>query len=220
MNTPHEKILTVVVPTYNMERILRHNLDTLLISPSKMEMLEVLVINDGSTDQSSRIAHSYQQSFPGTFRVIDKSNGNYGSCINTGLAQAKGEFIKILDADDCFDSKGLEELIDRLSALPETLDMILTAFKTTDGEGNVLSETRYPLKENVQLTLNEAKGALLDKNLFMAAITYRTQMLRTMAYRQSEVISYSDIEWVFIPLFHIRYLVWFDMPVYQVYSGQ
>ena len=77
-----EKILTVVVPTYNMEQYLDRCLTSLIIDDDKMALLEVLVVNDGSKDRSSEIAHSYEARYPDTFRVIDKENGNYGSCIN------------------------------------------------------------------------------------------------------------------------------------------
>ena len=88
-----DKVLTVVIPTYNMERYLRYCLDSLCVSRGG-EALEVLVVNDGSKDTSSAIAHEYEQKHPGIFRVIDKENGNYGSCVNRGLAEAKGKYIK------------------------------------------------------------------------------------------------------------------------------
>ena len=82
-------ILSVIVPTYNMQDYLRRCLDSLFFSPSSMVRLEVLVINDGSKDDSSAIAHSYERRYSGTFRVIDKENGNYGSCVNRRLAEGQ-----------------------------------------------------------------------------------------------------------------------------------
>ena len=68
------KILTIIIPTYNMEKYLRRCLDSLIIDEEGMKQLEVLVINDGSKDSSSQIAHEYQDKYPDTFRVIDKEN--------------------------------------------------------------------------------------------------------------------------------------------------
>ena len=76
-----QKILTVIVPSYNMEALLRKDLQSLLISKNP-QRLEVIVINDGSKDQTLVIAQEFQSRFPETFEVIDKPNGNYGSCIN------------------------------------------------------------------------------------------------------------------------------------------
>lgn len=83
-----------------MEKYLRRCLNSLIIDEEGMKQLEVLVINDGSKDSSSQIAHEYQNKYPDTYRVIDKENGNYGSCVNKGIVKATGKYFKILDADD------------------------------------------------------------------------------------------------------------------------
>ena len=110
------KILTIIIPTYNMEKYLRRCLDSLIIDEEEMKQLEVLVINDGSKDSSSQIAHEYQDKYPDTFRVIDKENGNYGSCINRGLKEATRKYVKVLDADDSFDTKNFAKLLNVLGA--------------------------------------------------------------------------------------------------------
>ena len=97
------KILTIVVPSFNMEALLRKGLQSLLIEKNP-QRLEVIVVNDGSTDQTLAIAKEFHSRFPQTFTFIDKENGNYGSCINAGLKIAQGKYIKILDADDYVDN--------------------------------------------------------------------------------------------------------------------
>ena len=120
------KILTIVVPTYNMQDYLNRCLDSLIVVPELMGQLEVLVINDGSKDNSSVIGHEYEARYPNTFRVIDKENGNYGSCVNRGLAEAKGKYIKILDADDWFNTKEFEDYLRNLSTVE--VDLVLTSY--------------------------------------------------------------------------------------------
>ena len=95
-----EKVLSIIIPTYNMENYLHKCLDSLLVEDKNLrDALEVLVIIDGSKDRSSEIGHEYEEKYPGVFRVIDKENGNYGSCINRGLKEATGKYVKILDAN-------------------------------------------------------------------------------------------------------------------------
>ena len=108
------KILSIIIPTYNMEKYLRKCLDSLIVSNENMELLEVLVVNDGSKDTSLQIAQEYDIKYPQTFRVIDKENGNYGSCVNRGLKEAVGKYVKVLDADDYFDTFEFEKAIDFL----------------------------------------------------------------------------------------------------------
>lgn len=70
-----KKILTIVIPTYNVQDYLHRCLNSLIVSEEQMQHLEVLVVNDGSKDSSSAIAHEYQDKYPDTFRVIDKEKG-------------------------------------------------------------------------------------------------------------------------------------------------
>lgn len=106
------KVLTIVIPTYNMEKFISRCLDSLLIL--NINDVEILVINDGSRDNSSKIAHEYQEKYPLSIKVIDKENGNYGSCINVALSMATGKYFRILDADDYFDNKSFANYVDML----------------------------------------------------------------------------------------------------------
>ena len=141
-----------------MEDYLRQCLDSLIIADDLMQQLEVLVINDGSKDQSSAIAHEYSRKHPSTIFVIDKENGNYGSCINRGLKEATGKFIKILDADDSFDSAALAEFINQLR--DTNADLVITNFSVVDSEGRTQQEvkkliTPFILRRNKKDVLTE-----------------------------------------------------------------
>ena len=101
--TTMNKILSIIVPSYNMEAYLPKCLGSLIIDEQELlQKLDVIVVNDGSKDRTSEIAHEFETKYPGVFRVVDKTNGHYGSCINAGLAVATGTFIKVLDADDYY----------------------------------------------------------------------------------------------------------------------
>lgn len=89
-----DKVLTVIVPVYNMEKYIRQCLESLVIGGG------VLVVLDGSKDGSAEIAYEFVEQYPDTFRIIYKANGGHGSAINTGLMMASGEYVKILDSDD------------------------------------------------------------------------------------------------------------------------
>ena len=85
-----KKILTIVVPVYNTEKYLSKCLDSLVIKD--IDSIEVLIIIDGSPDNSIEIAKQYHDKYPKTFTVIDKENGGHGSCCNIGLKVAKGKY--------------------------------------------------------------------------------------------------------------------------------
>lgn len=217
-----DKILTIIIPTYNMEKYLHHCLDSLIVP--NMDKVEVLVINDGSKDTSSAIGHEYQDKYPQTFRVIDKENGNYGSCVNRGLKEATGKYVKVLDADDSFAKEAFSDFIDKL--LKVDSDMILTDFVTVDEFGRETSRSIYSksypdMPQDVAFNfidyLNRPNHTFYGQ---MHGFTYRTQLVRDMGYHQTEGISYTDQEWVFIPVTKVNTCTYLPMILYLYLVGR
>ena len=120
------KILSVSIASYNVEKFIRKALDSCCV-PEIMDRLEVLVVNDGSTDSTLEIAREYEEKYPQTFRVIDKKNGGYGSTVNASIKAATGKYFRLLDGDDWFDRDGLVSFIEELTVAEE--DMIVAQFK-------------------------------------------------------------------------------------------
>lgn len=212
-----DKILTVVIPTYNMERYLRYCLDSLCVGRGS-DSLEVLVINDGSTDSSSAIAHEYEQKSPGIFRVIDKENGNYGSCVNRGLTEAKGKYIKILDADDSFDTENFEHFIDFLCTTDA--DLVLSDFAVVGVDRNVRKVIKYGLGAGTIFDMCKVCGSHYFVNMQMHAVTYKRDNLLQLGYRQTEGISYTDQQWIFIPMVAVKTVAHFDGVIYKYLVGR
>ena len=212
------KLLTIVIPTYNMEAYLNRCLDSLLVSDEQMQLLEVLVINDGSKDNSSAIAHEYEAKYPNTFRVIDKENGNYGSCVNRGLKEALGKYIKVLDADDWFDTTEFEKYLTQLQSVD--VDMVLTDFNIVDADTGNSSLAYHPsLQTGKVYSLKDC--TLEEVGVYMMhAVTYRIESLRLINYTQTTGISYTDTEWAYNPLYAIESMVYFDTNVYQYLVGR
>ena len=212
------KLLTIVIPTYNMQAYLHRCLDSLIVPDEQLAQLEVLVINDGSKDNSSAIAHEYETKYPATFRVIDKENGNYGSCVNRGLAEASGWYIKVLDADDWFDTEQFGKYLLALSAVDA--DLILTDFNIVDADSMHASLAYHPNLQKDKIYAFE-NCTLDEAGIYtMHAITYRTQLLRDIQYYQTTGISYTDSEWTHLPLYSVKAMIYFDYNVYQYLVGR
>ena len=99
--------VSVIVPVYNNQVYVVPCMRSLLAQT--LENIEVIAINDGSTDDSSRILHRFADQDPRVV-VVDKENGGYGVGINTGLDLARGEYVTILESDDFMDPDALETL--------------------------------------------------------------------------------------------------------------
>ena len=209
-----QKLLTIVIPTYNMEQYLDKNLKSLVIADKElMKSLEVLVVNDGSKDGSSSIAHRYQDMYPETFRVIDKENGNYGSCVNRGLKEAQGKYIRIMDADDWYDTDNFELFLRKIENV--NVDKIATIFSEVRPSGKTIMPQPY----EPEVVLN-MKDVSLVHYIPMHAITYRTQMLRDIGYRQTEGMSYTDQEWILLPMPYVKTLYYIPLDIYQYFIGR
>ena len=206
--------LSVVIPTYNMERFLNRCLSSVCIKKF-IGQIEVILVNDGSTDSSLAIATSFNQSFPELLRVIDKPNGNYGSCINAALDLANGKYIKILDADDCFDPIGFEKFVDYISKID--VDLILSDFDMVDEKGKVIRHYKYPYKLHETYPVTKLNEPI---EMWMHAVAYRTDNLREIQYSQTEGVSYTDQEWLFLPMSTVNTFSYFPKTVYRYTVGR
>ena len=119
-----EKLLTVVVPVYKVEQYINKCLESLVVPEDQMERLEVLVINDGTPDNSAIMAKEFEKKYPQTFSVIDKDNGGHGSAYNKGLELATGKYIRFLDSDDWFTTEQFSKFLTDLEACDA--DMVFT----------------------------------------------------------------------------------------------
>ena len=108
-----EKLLTITVPTYNVEKYLAQCLDSFVLEEDR-ELLEVLIVNDGSTDTSADIAKTYVERYPDVFTLINKENGGHGSTINAGIKAATGKYFKVVDSDDWVDKAAMKNLMECL----------------------------------------------------------------------------------------------------------
>ena len=212
-----EKLLSIIIPSYNMEKLLPRCLDSLLESGAG-EAFEAIVVNDGSKDRTLEVALSYRDANPGCIRVIDKPNGNYGSTINAALPQARGKYVKILDADDTFRPDSLASFIKALSGTDA--DMVVTHFTQILPKG-VRELAKYnlygkePYEYGRTYPLDEVLSDGYIRFFLMHSLAYKTRLLRDNGYRQTEGCSYTDLEWDTYPLFYVRDIVFLDIDLYQ-----
>lgn len=217
-----DKLLSVIVPAYNMEAYLASCLESLIIKDlDLLDKVDVIVVNDGSKDRTLEIANEFKDRYPGIFTVVDKINGHYGSCINEGLKNAKGVFVKVLDADDSFDKEAFQILLKMLEtseASGENLDAVISSYSKVDIDGRVLLRWNCAL-DNTQI-LDFSSIIALDARVQMHALTYRLANLRKLDYHQTEGISYTDTEWCFEPMSVVFRLRYCDACVYRYLIGR
>ena len=117
--------ISIVIPIYNVEQYLEQCLSS--IQAQKYDDLEVICVNDGSTDGSRKILTEWATHFP-QMRIIDRENGGLSAARNTGLKEAKGDYIVFVDSDDWVEPS----MLSRLAAECEGEDMVCFACRRTD----------------------------------------------------------------------------------------
>lgn len=201
-----------------MEAFLPRCLDSLII-PENFEKLEIWIVNDGSKDRSSEIGHEYEAKYPDVFKVIDKPNGNYGSCINAALPKCTGKYVKVLDADDWFDTHNLNQFIKDLSVYD--VDLVITDTTNVDIVRNINTSQRININShNRVVDFKEAVQYPDFLEIQMHFITYRRTVFNEIDYHQTEGISYTDQEWIFSPMSRVKQIVALPYVIYNYLIGR
>lgn len=238
------KLLTVVIPVYNTECFLRECLDSLL-STELAKATELLVVDDGSADNSGQIADEYEEKYSDIVKAIHKENGGHGSAINTGIASATGQYFKVVDSDDSVETAAYEAYLRRLGELAETdCDLVATPFACVwykkTGRRNIRhafameQRTDEPKQCRIKQQDRKIEGAeafrrneiLPFKNIAerlhvrMHEWTIRTALLQEHSIRLSEHCFYVDMQYILFPVPWIKTVCILDERVYCYRIGE
>lgn len=216
------KLLSVIIPSFNVQKYLRRCLDSLLYDSSIERYLDIIVVNDGSQDNTMQIAKSYQKEHE-CVRVIDKPNGGHGSTINAGLNVAQGKYIKVIDADDWVNFYDFPRFI---RALKNTnADIIVTNYRQ-----EFLYQTRSELlrfcSADTSVTeINEITQLIHEPNFFcefsMHSMTIKTETLKSCwGNGLLEHTFYVDQQFVAIALASARTYQLLNYDVYRYFIGR
>ncbi len=211
-----KKILSISIAAYNVENFIEKTLSSFIADESTMDKLEVIVVNDGSSDNTAGIARKYVERYPKTFILIDKENGGYGSTINCSLQYATGKYFRTVDGDDWVDTKALMQFVHLLELCNS--DMVLTKYcKITDGtwETDIISGSfSYDgiEKEFHVLPLNET--------IQMQHITFRLDMFVNNKITFTEHCFYTDMEYNLKAAAYVKTVTCFDAVLYMYRVGR
>jgi glycosyltransferase involved in cell wall biosynthesis len=217
------KLITFVIPAYNSESYLHHAVDSLVFAGDD---IEIIIVNDGSKDQTLSIAHAYQKRFPSIISVIDKANGGHGSAINAGLKQARGKYFKVIDSDDWVDQTSLLELMSTIKkhhVNNQTIDIYMTDFVYEHTSDNTQYTRNYQdnFPINQVFDWNQIKRKFMySKTLMMHAFIFKTSILHEVELELPHHTFYVDNLFSYIPLPFTKYLYYLNIPFYRYFIGR
>lgn len=218
------KILTFVVPCYNSQGHMRKCLDSLL--PAAQD-IEILIIDDGSVDETAQIAGEYKKMYPGIVKVYHQENGGHGAAVATGIDHATGCYLKVVDSDDWVDPQAYAKMLEVLRGFGESADQ--------DGPDVIISNYVYEKqgkknKKVVQyrncippgrvLGWNEVGRFRTGQYMLMHSITYRTQLLKNSGLVLPRHTFYVDNLFAFVPLSQVKTLYYVDVDFYRYFIGR
>ncbi len=219
---PNAKLLTVVVPCYNSAAYMEKAVNSLIVGGEEMD---VLLVDDGSKDETGAIADRLAKEHPSIIRVIHQENGGHGSGLNRGIETAKGIYFKVVDSDDRLDAEGLKALLDLLRehTEPDTqADLVVHDYVYDHGEKQAVFSINYagPFPQGRLFSWDDCRRFSPSNQFMIHCLVYRVGMLREHGYTLPEHTFYEDNLYTYQPLPWVKKLLYLHKDVYAYNVGR
>ncbi len=174
------KLLSIAIPCYNSQDYMAHCIESLLPGG---EDVEILIVNDGSKDDTAKIADEYAAKYPTIVKAIHKENGGHGSAVNTGIENATGIYFKVVDSDDWVKEDAYLAILEKLRELTggvDTLDLLISNF-VYEKEGERRKKVmryKHVLPEYRMFGWEDVGRFHVGQYILMHSVIYRTKLLR------------------------------------------
>lgn len=216
------KLLSVTVPCYNSQAYMEKCVDSLLEGG---DQVEILIVDDGSVDDTAKIADDYAARYPGIVKAIHQENGGHGEAVNTGLKNATGIFFKVVDSDDWVDPQVLKDLLKLLRRFKQTnqlVDMVVSDFVYDKVGARHKKVMRYPraIPKDRVLHWEDVGNFPKGHYLLMHSVIYRTQVLRDCGLDLPLHTFYVDNLFVYVPMTRVKTLYYVDRVFYHYFIGR
>ena len=215
------KLLSIAIPCYNSEAYMEKCIESLLKGG---EEVEILVVNDGSSDRTAEIADAYAEKYPTIIKAIHQENGGHGEAVNAGIRNATGLYFKVVDSDDWVNEEAYKQILKTLEELtrgPKTLDMLISNFvyEKQGASRKKVMQYRHCLPVNEIFgwdSVHMSKG----KFLLMHSIIYRTKLLHECGLELPKHTFYVDNLFAFEPLPFVKNMYYLDVNFYRYFIGR
>lgn len=216
------KTITFAVPCYNSECYMDKCIESLLACGPD---IEILIVDDGSTDATGAKADEWQKTHPEAIQAIHKENGGHGSAVNCGLEHATGLYYKVVDSDDWLDADAMDEVMAYLRTQRERehpTDLVIANYvyeKVYEGKSHPISYANvFPTDR--EFGWSEVGTFNPSQYLLMHSVIYRTQMLKDIGLKLPHHCFYVDNIFVYEPLPHVKTMYYLDTDMYRYFIGR
>lgn len=216
------KLLSFAVPCYNSAAYMEKCVKSLLPGG---EDVEIIIVNDGSTDETAAIADRLAGEYPTIVKVIHKENGGHGSAVNAGIENATGLYFKVVDSDDWVKEEAYMQILETLKNLTggeKVLDMLISNFvyeKIGENRHKVM-QYRHILPKDEMFTWSDIRHFYKGHYILMHSVIFRTKLLSECGLKLPEHTFYVDNLYVFEPLPYVKNMYYLDVNFYRYYIGR
>ncbi len=216
------KLITFAIPSYNSEDYMEKCIKSLL--PGGKDV-EILIVDDGSTDRTAEIADEYEAKYPGIVRAIHQENGGHGEAVNAGLRNATGLYYKVVDSDDWVNREAYHKVLKTLKKLVkdgEEIDMFLTNYVYEKVYEHSRRRMGYKLlfPQDQVIEWSDMMRNMEGFTILMHSVIYRTQMLRDCGLELPKHTFYVDNLFVYVPLPHVKKFYYLNVDFYRYFIGR
>ena len=216
------KYITFTVPCYNSESYMSRCIKSLLVCKDEVE---IVIIDDGSTDRTGAIANEYAVKYPASVKVIHKRNGGHGSGVNAGLKAASGKYFKVVDSDDWLDPECLKKVLKQMKAWEKSgteVDMVVCNYVYDHlYEGRQKTMRFCNVFESGKVQTWEETGVFHPSQyLIMHSLIYRTDILRSSGVCLPEHMFYVDNIFANQPLPFVSTIGYLNLDLYHYFLGR
>ena len=216
------KLLSIAIPCYQSQEYMANAIESLLPGG---ERVEILIVDDGSKDDTARIADEYAAKYPSIVRAIHQENGGHGAAVMTGLRNASGRYFKVIDSDDWADRDAFPrvlETLERFSGDQEHLDMLICnyIYDKAGAKHKHVVNYHHALPQNRVFGWNDAGRFRKGQYLQMHSIIYRTQLLLDCGLELPRHTFYVDELYACVPLPHVNRMYYLDADLYHYFIGR
>lgn len=216
------KVLSVAIPCYNSQEYMAKAIESLLPGG---EDIEILIVNDGSKDDTEKIGKEYEEKYPGIVKLINQENGGHGEAVNAGLRNATGLYYKVVDSDDWVDEDALHQIIEKLKEFVENREMVDMLISNYVYEKVALNKQKVIdyhscLPRNKIFEWHEIGRFKQSQNILMHSVIYRTKLLRDCKLELPKHTFYVDNIFVYEPLPFVKKMYYLDVDFYRYYIGR
>ena len=211
------KYISFVVPCYNSEEYMEKCIKSLLIGKDDVE---IIIIDDGSKDNTGKIADKYQKRYPNIVKAIHQENGGHGEGINVGLKHATGKYFKVVDSDDWLDEEAYKKLLKEIKHIDTDLVVCNYVYTYTDGRSDQVISFANVYDEGRVLTWDDIHKFSLTQYPSLHSMMYKKSVLDKSNIDLPKHVFYEDNLFIYLPLVNTKTIYYLDLDLYRYYIGR